>query len=264
MPLIWPIQVKYENGRCIISNVSDLLNNFPYLEGNTVLGKIVSMYRDGRIIRINQEIRCRIVRESEYKVIGELLDPNPIVLLGLPLPCDFLLICYKYEKEEEKGKITLPIIENALIKIGYSSYFEDEIKRIKKEEEAALILEGIIFHPKLEKYASNLKDAFLSFQQENFVFVKTACRRILEHIKQLIVNWKSIDRSKSLCEKFKSVVNSLYSFASIGGPHEGVTTREETEFILKVTSSLLFYLNSIMKNNRFEEREDDAGIAHSI
>jgi len=254
MPLIWPVQVRYENGKCVISNVSDLLNNFPYLEEKTIIGKVIAMRRDGRIIRLNEEVRFRVIRESGYKVIGELLDPNPIVFLGLPLPCDFLLICYKYEKEEEGRKITLPIIENALLKVGYSSYFEDEIKRIEKEEEAALILEGTIFHPKLEKHASIIKDAFLSFQQENFVFVKTACRRILEYVRRLIADWKSIDKSESLCEKFKSVANSLYSFASVGGPHEGVTTKEETEFILKATSSLLFYLNSIMKNDRFEEK----------
>jgi len=122
-----------------------LLNNFPYLEGKTIIGKIIAMRRDGRIIRLNQEIRFRIIKESEYKVISEILDPNPIVLLGLTLPCDFLLICYKYEKEEEEGKITLPIVENALMRIGYSSYFEDEIKRIEKEEETVLILEGLFF-----------------------------------------------------------------------------------------------------------------------
>ena len=129
MPLIWPVQVRYENGKCVISNVSDLLNNFPYLEEKTIIGKVIAMRRDGRIIRLNEEVRFRVIRESGYKVIGELLDPNPIVFLGLPLPCDFLLICYKYEKEEEGRKITLPIIENALLKVGYSSYFEDEIKR---------------------------------------------------------------------------------------------------------------------------------------
>jgi hypothetical protein len=46
-------------------------------------------------------------------------------------------------------------IINILLKGGYTSYFEDEIKRILKEEEAGLILEGTIFHQQLEKYVSN-------------------------------------------------------------------------------------------------------------
>jgi hypothetical protein len=62
--------------------------------------------------------------------------------------------------------------------------------------------------------------------------------------------WKTVDGSESLCEKLKSVVSSLYSFASVGGPHEGVTTKEETELILKNTTSLLFYVNSLLKNQR--------------
>ena len=141
-------------------------------------------------------------------------------------------------------------IINILLKGGYTSYFEDEIKRILKEEEAGLILEGTIFHQQLEKYVSNLKEALLSFEQENFVYTKTSYRRILEEIKRIVNEWKTVDGSESLCEKLKSVVSSLYSFASVGGPHEGVTTKEETELILKNTTSLLFYVNSLLKNQR--------------
>lgn len=43
-----------------------------------------------------------------------------------------------------------------------------------------------------------------------------------------------MDGSESLCEKLKSVVSSLYSFASIGGPHEGIVMKEETEFVLRI------------------------------
>jgi hypothetical protein len=141
-------------------------------------------------------------------------------------------------------------VENLLLKGSYTYYFEDEVKRILKEEEVGLILEGIIFHQRLEKYVSNLKEALLSFEQENYVFTKTSCRRILEEIKRIVAEWKTVDGSESLCEKLKSVVSSLYSFASIGGPHEGVTTKEETELILKNTASLLFYINSLLKNQR--------------
>lgn len=90
----------------------------------------------------------------------------------------------------------------------------------------------------------------MSFEQENFVYTKTSYRRILEEIKRIVNEWKTVDGSESLCEKLKSVVSSLYSFASVGGPHEGVTTKEETELILKNTTSLLFYVNSLLKNQR--------------
>jgi hypothetical protein len=136
------------------------------------------------------------------------------------------------------------------VKAGIISYFEDEIRRILKEHEAGLILEGIIFHPRLEKYVSELKEALLWFEQEKFTSTKTSCRKILEGIRGIIGEWKTVDGSESLCEKLKSVINSLYSFASIGGPHLGVATREETEFILKCITSLIFYINSLLKNER--------------
>jgi len=249
MPYLFAVEVRYENGMYILYNPSDLINNFPFLEGKVISGKFISMYRDGRIIRINKEFKCKLVRSGTV-TIGEILEPNTIEALGLPLPSYFLIAGYKFEKDTDQGKVEFPIAENVLLKGGYTPYFEDEVKRILKEEEASLILEGIIFHPRLEKHASTLKEALSSFEQDNFAFTKTSCRKILEEIRRIISEWKTVDGSESLCEKLKSVIGSLYSFASIGGPHEGVTTREETELILKNTTSLLFYINSLLKNQR--------------
>nr|MDO8080335.1 hypothetical protein [Candidatus Freyarchaeota archaeon] len=114
-------------------------------------------------------------------------------------------------------------------------------------------MEGTIFHSQLKEQASTLKEALLSFEQESFASAKTSCRKIIEKIKQIIGEWREVDRSESLYDKLKSVVNSLYSFASIGGPHEGITTQEETDFILKNTTSLLFYINSLLKNERITQ-----------
>jgi len=252
MPYLFVAEVKYEKGKFILHNPSDLINNFPFLEGKVISGKFISMYKDGKIIRINKEFKCKLVRSGDA-VNGEILEPNPIEALGLPLPSYFLTVCYKFEEDGIYFGVEVPIAENVLLKGGsYTSYFEDEIKRILREEEAGLILEGTVFHPELEKHASNLKEALLSFKQENFALTKTSCRKILEGIKRIVGEWKTVDGSGSLCEKLKSVVSSMYSFASIGGPHEGVVTKEETEFILKSTTSLLFYINSLLKNQRIK------------
>jgi len=247
MPYLFANEIRFENGRYILYNPIDLINNFPFLEGKVVIGKIISMYRDGKTLRINKEFRCRIARSGTITV-GEILEPNPVEELGLPLPSYFLISVFKFEKE--LGGTTFPIAQSILLKGGYTSYFEDEIRRILKEEEAGLILEGTIFHPALEKYSLNLKEALSSFEEESFAHTKTSCRKILEGIKRIAGEWKTVDGSESLCEKLKSVINSLYSFASIGGPHEGVTTKEETELMLKNTASLLFYINSLLKNQR--------------
>ena len=198
MPYLFASEIKFENGK-YICNSSELINNFPFLEGKVVIRKIISMYKDGKIVRINKEIKCKITCSGTI-AIGEILEPNPVEELGLPLPSYFLIIAYKFEKESDQEKAIFPIAQDILLKGGYISYFEDEIKRILKEEEAGLILEGMIFHPTLEKYASNLKEALLSFEQENFAFTKTSCRKILEQIKRIVNEWKTVD-GRRVCVK---------------------------------------------------------------
>jgi len=249
LPYLSQIEIRYDNGMYIIHNPSDLISNFPFLDGKIIRGEIVSTYRDGKTIRVNREFRFRLTRGGAAP-IGEILEPNPIKDLGFPLPCYCLSIVYLYEEEKDGESKCFPIVEGMLMKGSVSYYFEDEVKRILKEEEAGIILEGTIFHEQLQRLSSNLKESLLSFEQENFAYTKTSCRKILEEIRRIITEWKTIDGSISLCEKLKSVINSLYSFASIGGPHEGVTTKEETEFILKSTTSLFFYINSLLKNQR--------------
>lgn len=266
MPYLFTCEAKFEGGKYILYNPTDLMSNFPFLEGKVIVGRFISTYRDGRTIRIGQEFKCKLSRTGN-NVIGEILEPNPLKATGLPLPSTLLIVAYKHEEEEvpivfegEEKKVELkhefPIAENIMLKGGSMySYFEDEVKRILKEEEAGLILEGTIFHSQLQKHASNIKEALLSFEQENFASTKTSCRKVLEDIKAIVNEWAVIDGSKSLCEKFGSFISSLYSFASIGGPHEGVTTREETELLIKTTTSLLFYVNSLLKNERVIKRD---------
>jgi hypothetical protein len=190
MPYLFTVEVKYEAGKYILYNPSDLITNFPFLEGNIIIGKFVSTYRDGKIIRINKEFKSKLIRSGNY-FIGEILEPNPLRAIGLPLPSTLLVVAHKYEvpfikfEGGEEKRQEFPIIENVMLKGSTYSYFDDEVKRILKEEEAGLILEGTIFHPELEKHSLTLKEALLSFEQENFAFTKTCCRRILEDIKRM-------------------------------------------------------------------------------
>lgn len=253
MPYLFTVEAKYDSGKYLLFNPSDLISNFPFLDGKVIIGKVISTFREGRLIRINKEFKSKLARSGNYYIL-EILEPNPLKTIGLPLPSQILVIVFKYEEDIEAGqRAEFPIANGILLKGSVSYGFEDEIKRILKEEELGILLEGTIFHSKLQKLESRIKETLTSFEQENFAHTKTSCRRILEEIKRIVSEWKTIDGSESLSEKFKGVVNSLYSFASIGGPHEGVTTREETELILKNTTSLLFYVNSLLKNERVME-----------
>lgn len=250
MPYLFAVEARFEGGKFILHNPSDLMSNFPFLEEKVIIGRFISTYRDGRTLRIDKEFKCNLNRSGNI-VIGEILEPNPLKTIGLPLPSNLLITAYKYEDEG----VEFPIAENVMLKGSTYSYFEDEIKRILKEEEAGLILEGTVFHTRVQKHVSNIKEALMSFEQQNFAFTKTSCRKVLEDIKRIVNKWTFIDGSRSLSEKFGSFINSLYSFASIGGPHEGVTTREETELLLKTTTSVLFYVNSLLKNERVMKKK---------
>ncbi|GEM_PF-6881751 len=50
---------------------------------------------------------------------------------------------------------------------------------------------------------------------------------MMERLRKLVADWKTIDGSGSLCDKFKQIMNSLYFLSSVGGSQEGVVTREE-------------------------------------
>jgi len=265
MPYLFAVNAQYSGGKYSY-DPRELIANFPFLEGMTVTGKIVSMYKDGRTRRINELFRSKIVKTTasgmppRVTYTAEIVDPNPMKARGLPLPLDVLLVVYKYQqidKEKEAGLGTiefesgeLPIAEGILLRGSVSTNFEDEVKRILKEQESSMLLEGTVFSPKLEKSSQMASEALVSFEQESYAQTKTSCRKIIEGIKQIASGWKTIDRSESLCQKLQDLVGKLYSFASIGGPHEGVATKEETEFILKGTMSLLFYCNSILKSER--------------
>lgn len=252
MPFIQTINIGYENGKYILERIDELLKKFPFLENKHVKGKIVSIHIDDVKTKINKDFHCKILKHNE-NFNAEIQEPSPFKERGLP-PCDALIIFSRYiQPRKGDGNEELPIMERKLLK-GPIYYFDDEVKKLIKEEEIKIILESVVFHQKIRYLASNLKNAYLSFEEDNFASTKTSCRKILEKLREIISNWKSIDESLSLCDKFKSILNSLFSFASIGGPHEGVITEEETDLILKNTYSILLYVNSILKNNRYKTK----------
>lgn len=252
MPFIHTTNVDFEKGKYILKNTDELIKKFPFLENRHIRGKIVSIHIDGIKTKINKNFHCKLFKHNE-NFYAEIQEPSPFKEKGLP-PCDALIIFSRYiqpRKGEENEE--LPIMEKKLLK-GTIYHFDDEVKKLIKEEEIGIILESVIFHQKIKSLASNLKHAFLSFEEDNFASAKTSCRKILEKLRDIISNWKSIDESSSLCDKFKSILKSLFSFASIGGPHEGVITEEETDLILKNTYSILLYVNSILKNDRYKPK----------
>jgi hypothetical protein len=252
MPYVFATEANYTHNRYILYNPTELMASFQVLDGKTMTGKMVSIYRDGKVMRVNREFKGTVILVGGVPEV-DILEPNPMKALGLPLPSPALVVVYKYE-EEEKGVVReFPIAEGVILRCGPTSYFEEEIKRILKEEESGIVLEGTVFHDRLQGLDLTMREAFSLFQQESFPHVKTSCRKVIERIKQISSGWKTVDNSESLADKFKGIITSVYSFLSIGGAHEGPSSREETEFILKSTLACLLYVNSLLKSERISE-----------
>ncbi len=255
MPYIFTTKYNYKDDEYQIE-MAEAITKFPFLAGKTVSGEVLAASIDDRVVTIRRPIKFRVsIAQEYYNRVGTVSHPNPLEERGIP-PCELLLALYKYDKMDSGKAIEFPIAEGEIIRGTIRNYFEDISKKLSKEEEIRIILETTTFHHELAKSTEVLRDAYISFSEGRYPDAKTACRRILESLKNLSENWKTIDQSESLCEKFTGMLKSMYSFASPGGPHPGITTRDETELILKTVATMDFYVNSILKGGRITLKGD--------
>lgn len=251
MPYVFTTHYEYKNDSYQI-NMDEVIDRFPFLGGKDIDGEILAAYVDNKVIFIRQPFKCRVIDTEQYpKWIGaiSLFWKNPLKEKGIP-PCDLCVALYKYEESSGKKTNEYPIMENEIIRGNTGSYFDDIMRKIVKEEEIRMMIETTIFHPDVKRQSETLRDAYISFEEQRFADTKVSCRKILENLKNMSKDWETIDGSKSICEKVNDILKSMYSFASTGGPHEGVNTPDETEFILKVVAGILFYTNNLLKNYR--------------
>lgn len=184
MPFIFTPEVIYQDGKWSFQNINDLTTTFPFLRGSILLGQIISYHKDEKTIKIDQSFKCKISSPYENKSYGTLIDPNPLKSIGLPVPSYILAIAYRYREKEDPDSPEIPIAENVIFRQFSSiSYFEQDIKRIQKIEEAKHILEGTIFNNELEKITPKLKEAYVFFEQENYSQTKTSCRLVRKNKK---------------------------------------------------------------------------------
>lgn len=249
MPYVFSTNYEYKDNNYQI-HVQDAVNRFPFLALKTVTGEILATYVENKVTVIRKPFKCKVIRIQEHpNWIGIFTELNPLKEKGIP-PCQLCVAFYKYEETQRTKTVEFPVMENEVIKGSAWGYFDEIVKRISKEEEIRIMIETTTFAPEVKGLAETLRDAYMSFEEEKYSHTKTSCRKILENLRNRSKGWTTIDDSESIHEKLNSVLNSMYSFASVGGPHEGKSTREETEFILKAVSAVFFYVNSLLKNAR--------------
>jgi hypothetical protein len=258
MPYVFSTKYEYKYGNYEI-DFQDAVNKFPFLSDRMVSGEILATYVENKVTLIRRPFKCKVTQvDQKAKWVGRITEPNPLKEKGVP-PCELCVALYKYEEFRDNQTVELPIMESEVIKGSTWSYFDDIVKRISKGEEIRIMIETTTFHHGVKSLADTLRDAYLSFEEERYSHTKTSCRKILENLRNQSKEWKTIDGSESICDKLKSVFNSVYSFASSGGPHEGISTRDETEFVLKAVAGVLFYVNSLLKSDRIVLTQEQSG-----
>lgn len=249
MPYVFSTRYEYKDNNYQI-DIHDAVNRFPFLANVMINGEILAAYVENKVTLIRKPFKCKVAQIEQHPYwIGIVTELNPLKEKGIP-PCELCVSLYKYEETQGEETSELPIMENEVVKGTTWGYFDEIVKKISKEEEIRIIIETTTFHPEFKGLAETLRDAHISFEEERYPHTKTSCRKILENLRNRSKDWKTVDGSESICEKLKSVLNSIYSFASPGGPHEGISTRDETEFILKAVAGAFFYINSLLKSGR--------------
>lgn len=250
MPFLFDTNYQFKEDQYQI-DAKEIIKKFPFLIERIVYGEILATFIDGKVAKYKLPFKCEIIKPDSNNAIAKILDPNPLKKKGIP-PCSILVSILKYEEKINEEIQELPIAEGLLLKKSYfPPCFEEIVKRLLREEEARLIIESTIFHQNLKNQVVLLREAYISFEEEVYPNVKTSCRKILENLREKkISGWEKIDNSKNLFGKFKSILNSVYSFASIGGAHEGIATKEDAGLIIKITGAILFYVNTLLKNKR--------------
>lgn len=250
MPFIFSTNYFYRDKNYQI-DIDDAINRFPFITDKTILGEILAVYIENKAKPVREPLEFTITQDQQKpnRLTGIIGNLNPLKKGGIP-PCQVCIVLYKYRDQSGEAINEFPIMEGEIIKGNTWSNFDDIIKKALKEQEISMMLESTTFHPELAQLPQLLRDSQVSFEDERYPDAKTSCRKILENLRNKSKNWDTIDGSKSACEKLNKVMDSMYSFASFGGPHEGLNTEDETEVILKSTSSIFFYINKLIKANR--------------
>jgi len=213
---------------------------------------------------------CRIDKKSEREIskpiILEVKDSECIFDYGSSevirnngiTPTSWICLTLEsYAKSSSQHAMRYPIYPDYFEILEVPDALREEIEnKFKGAEEIIRLIKLTGVSEELKEGYEDLEKAYSKFKANFFEDAKTSLRKVLETIKGVIRPWENIDGSKHLAEGIISLTNSLFSLSSSGGPHKGVATLDETEVILNSTLSLFRYVNKLVKERRFEVKEE--------
>lgn len=168
------------------------------------------------------------------------------------------LVLESYSTAIPKYSAKYPIYPDYFEIVEVPDAWKEEVEtRFRGAEEVIRLIELTGIVEEMKKPYEFLKEAYVKFKINFFADSKTSARKALEHIKNSVQPWKSVDKSEHLAEGIQKFVNSLYNLCSSGGPHSGIASLDETEVILNSTLYLFKYVNKILKEGRVEQKQTE-------
>lgn len=202
MAFIFATSYEYDYNGYVI-DVNDTVKRFPFLQNKVVIGELLATYVD-KVVKIKKPFKCKIYKEAggTYRWLATIDAPNPMKEKGIQ-PCQVYLAFYKYlDTEGKSGLKEFPIMEDQVVKT-YTGLFDEIGREISDKEEIRVTIESTTFCAELLGLNETLCEAYTSFEEKRYADTKTACRKILEEIRNKCEDWQTINKAKAYAKNSK-------------------------------------------------------------
>lgn len=252
MPAVVVAELGYDktNNQFFV-DLFEFLNKLLFIkDGQRIYGKLEFCYIDKKVKReVSKSVELWI---RTNRGIFEFGSEEIIKKFGITPGSWICLVLEEYSEKWDEDR-RYPIYPDYFEIITVPDALRGEIEsRFTGAEEVLKLIELTGIAENLEEAYGHLKNAYVKFKSDFFEDAKTSSRKTLEILRGVVQSWKTVDISEHLADGIKSLVRSLYSFSSTGGPHPGIATRDETEVILNSLLYLFKYINKILTEGRAE------------
>ena len=255
MPAVVVIELKYDKEKGYYTDSYEFFRRFPNIkDGDYLFGKIEFCKIDKKVEKeVSEQIKLKVIGYSQMKF--DRVSEETIKGFGIT-PLSWICLILEGYSNSDTMYAKYPIYPDYFEIIEAPEALRGEVEnKFKGTEEVLRLIRLTGPTEELKEAFGHLEKAYSKFKANSFEDTKTSTRKVLETLRGFTRSWKTIDESAHLAEGINSLVNSLFNLSSSGGAHRGVVTLDETEVILNSTFSIFKYMNKIIKEKRFENKD---------
>ncbi len=214
--------------------------------------------------KIDKKVEKEVSKPVELQVRNSEIDfkytsVDTIKKFGITPSSWICVVLENYSDSEIESATKYPIYPDYFEIIDVPEALREEVeKKFKSTEEVLKLIKLTGSAEELKEAFGHLEKAYSKFKANSYEDTKTSTRKVLEILREFTRLWKTIYGSDHLAKGINSLVDSLYNLSSSGGAHRGIATLDETEVILNSTFYIFKYVNKIIKEKRFENKDKNS------